>query len=972
MLFQFHYILTFILWISTSRPTSLDVGPPRRQFDMIREYVSHALSPKLAIERSASNLSNGRTIQLTLRALYERVDKIVRCCSPQYATFPKDDFDSCFLLPCGVMAGIANGYFHKKWKLSVPKGLAINTTVLEVSSKWGGDFCLFTPTLTLPKRSTYGHSYFGSSSRLTKIQNQVCAKSLPEGFFQQTNEQWVIWESTGQIEEKASFLLSYQALFPGYVKQQADDFTRKLCTFQSRKSNCIAHQTIENTGLWPFRRWRDQETYVWFSTGLVWKIPRIKIITFKCLKSSTDSNSASTAYLTVYDAPLIPRDPAFAVMNTFPKSTQVCSNEPLEEIYKSSIGDLTLLVSVKRANNFAPKALLSLARCSAKFCKHVVRRIYPGMETIFSLSSLEMTSQHRLLLMPSPGLSYLVISDLYINVEGYTHLLCTIGGIFIYHLNPLSLIAQICSSFAANVWSGSVEQKDGTVKLYLNEKPVIFIIKSYSGMTSGSVSGVASLQDRCVGFVNPEKNEPHHFTPRHAGNCEIRQYLYTGQPRTRLGGEDVFIPTAPLSFTQEFEEREVEYTLSALRNKTASIADSYWIMVVSGLYETSCEYYILIASEIRHLIFKDLQGNYQTFRHTFRPTTPMEVYFSRVCLRFGFQTVLTRTILLANAACVTSDELRDQITTRFDQESYTSLPAVPCGVFNILYGDLRRTKYLSLIFTRPEFQKGECCIIVVSALNSMKLYFVSMLSFSEATSLWLPKEQELSNIPVQKHTQQRWMCIAGDRCHILTRVTSQRQIGTGATLHHRALLNALHGRPEMEVRFSLQDKRHTSLGDQTEALLKLQFVHKYYQQRTYLTNISGIKHAWAGDCYEVANIQYCFTLQANFSWTDTVKYCSSHGMQLLTTPSDIEWSIIRDIFFREGNIMLLSNTAMVCFLGLERNAVRILYFSKSNQILTCEYSSDFGSGCLCMLKTNSGLKIFPETQPGLCMTGFQI
>ncbi len=909
--------VTLLFAMSSALSISTNPSPEKateRQKDMIKQYINAAFIPRLVTEREVYRLFIKGSMSSILGDLYQRVTNIVRCCSSQPANLLKEQAENfCKLVPCGKLVVISTGIFHREWTVRVPQHLSINVTVLEVSSQWKGFFCLFSASLRFPK---HGRNNPVTDRSPSTTEGHICGKSPAQVFFLRNNEQRIIWESTEEIRNKVSFSLSYQAVARDYVQIHPVNATTKLCVYQSL-ANCHNYQRLRESDLSLFKSLGDTAIYAWFITGSILKIPIIEIHLFNCMTSGPAPAQFSTrlASLTLYDVPLFPRDPANMIMKPFMKALHLCSRKPFAQVYTSSVGDFTLLAAVQRSTSIvliATVTLLSaLSKCS-KFCNKTVIEVSQYEAINFSMLSMG-TSQQQMMLSPSSPHLYLIISDLTVQFEGYSHFRCTVGGIYIYELTPLRLIGKLCSPLAAKIWSGAVEQADGTVKLYLNKRKVLIIMKTYMGLSTALVSGTATLQDGCIGFVNPAQTIRRQTYSYRSKDCEIQQYLNSEDANVDRRTSIMSINIKTTDFLRGSKDSEAECTIRGSRNQTGfPTKPSQW-MWQESLYRP-CIYKIYRAGNDQHL-YNFIDHRYESFSVTFRPKVVIKVVFDTLCLITGFQTVLSMSKVPVNTTCMPSNEIRQQISLRFNDEAENILPPVFCGLLEISNSDLAGPPVFGITFSR--FQtRVICCILAASLTANPPFYVLHEVTVWEETIEDITKLQQKIRIP------QRWYLLR-DSNHTGEPATAKPSTSKAETvIQQRFVFNVLHGDVHTQILF----KRLATCRFDTKCehpALELHYRYSFHKSPSniFVSDFIARKRAWTKDCSSIELAQYCFELHRNISWIDTMEYCSSLGLQLLVTPSDSEWHVIQDLFSLDGSAKILSESALLFFLGLKAGVV---------------------------------------------------
>ncbi len=467
------------------------------QHEMVETYVNHAVFHSSGFSSARYHASNpSLCIPCLLRNLYHRVNRILMCCSSWHEGVI---FKPCQLIPCGKAANYSEGVFRTNFTLQVPESFTINVTILEVLSEWDDNDCMFTASVRLLKD---GDRSFPAYPHETI---PICGKSPVQIFYFTSHRLPVSWESPQGQPRNPFFQLSYQAVYPANVEHN-NPTSYRLCISGLRK--CSNIPSLSQSELFHLMSWGEKRVYIWHTAGSVLESPVMQIRQFRCINDvAVHGKNEMAGQLSLYDAPFSPRDPFYHGVPIAPLTSFLCSNNGSHERYRSSVGELTIVIDIEEPIQFHLKSKVKYFRtkCPGKFCNITSLEILPFTWRSFMISPATFTTQKRLLLHPTSSHgSYLVISDLSVEFEGFTHLLCASGGIYIYEVGRyVSLVGQICSSLAARAWTGAIQDDSGNIQLNLNRRSLLFVVKSYQGMSKGGLSGKALVSDGCAGVVRP-------------------------------------------------------------------------------------------------------------------------------------------------------------------------------------------------------------------------------------------------------------------------------------------------------------------------------------------------------------------------------------------------------------------------------------------------------------------------------------
>ena len=904
---------------------------------MVEQYVNHAVDRYHGFDGTGSFRGPTPSMSGLFRDLYYRVDKIHLCCSSRHAAVPPYvSFEICTLAPCGTLSTLSEGIFRMRWELRVPIPFFINITVLGVSSEWDGNGCVFAPFLRLPTRRRPSFIEYSPDSIL------ICGKSPLQTFYSPNYMQPVIWQCPRSYREQSYFLLSYQAFSPGYVQYSHTD-SYELWSDDLR--SCSENTVQSGADLIRLILQSERDIYAWYSAGSVLMTPVLKIRHFRCI-NERDRDEGNLGQLIVYDAPFLPRDPIYNGVDISPKISFQCSHTALSETHTSSVGDMTLLVIINKPIEFVLEANLTYVyvKCPGIFCSMTSLKIFPSRFTRFAVPALSLTTQQRLVLEPQlTNRSGLVISDLTVQFEGFTHLLCAMGGIYIYELAQApSLIGQICSSLASKTWTGAVRQADGDIRLYLNHKSLLFVVKSYKGLTKGRISGRATLSDTCMGIVHspPSFSVPRTSAKKESNgkSCLRQQYIHSDGFKPWVSRGHPYLSLAMPNLTNK-ETGQVQnvYNIRAVRNKSAfptGIVNSHlpYVYNLEVFSSYSCNLVVKTGQVVGlgEYPYRTLPFGDEMFVFTVLSSGSLDTRFDLYCLRYGFRVLIEAARGPADAkVCWSSERLIQDMDLSFSKDHYIIIPSVLCAALSLTKIDVSGAWSLLFVFSRPLSQnpKHICCALKLSLSLSSSFYpSVSDIDLLEPTGHIHYRQKALVTGGSAEMVSQSWYCKDGTHCYWLkTGASNSSEFETEMLTLSRmwSYLNALRGMVEVEINRDVTTPCHPVL-QCGEPTLELVFNHSLYpvqwkhQKSKYSTQNSHQGNIYF---YSISDTYYLFTVRRNLSWQASFNECLSRGMDLVSTPSDVEWRQVSSLIAQERDLMLLAQYAQLAYLGLQVKTV---------------------------------------------------
>ena len=682
--------------------------------------------------------------------------------------------------PCGAVAFSSNVTGKFKWNLELPSALVFNITVWEVKSRvmpastrrfWVSPLklgCSYVSHLVLERKDL--DRLPGEPS----VRLYICGNTPTQHIILGPEIQ-ISWKNVIPYEEKSSFCFSYQPIAKNLYFTPSSPFPRGHCNlpypYRSRDVVCediiplpwenihmkdyykddlvdgesnIYHTEaaldLFNVDYMHVLKTANAVRYYWLVTGTVVNIPVVTITTFTCKRQETAA-TIDDVQLRVLSCPSTIHTDVSSIERYFLGEVLLCSsngyvrNKTEQQQYESKSGDLTVQLSQLFSDYITFIGNISYRRliCPGRYCEQSVYNI--STKTRISTSSLEPNLQQRVLLFPASNSSeFLMLSDLTVEFAAPTYPLCGWGGIYIYELNPLSLIAKICSPWVASAWNASLRREDGTRRLHFNNRPVLLIVKSYLPTSLIHIEAFVSLS-QCAGMVNPAFQKLI-YTSRviqgrgmfgivDAGSFQgyqiIQDYFVSHTDgcfqvqHLQMDGNYAYDDSYPLAYVSQAGGKIRTNTIGAIRNKGV-LSDTAYKALISFLMMNA-------PWKMMPCKLEGMDINVPTIHLLEDIWTSFAVYGTRYSLDFqplcliiglGLVTVMEKEDIPSEPVCLTTEEVEKQrelgITKR---NRYTStvtihIPLRPttCGEFG-LTADMFPKKMYLFLFNKPG--SGELC-----------------------------------------------------------------------------------------------------------------------------------------------------------------------------------------------------------------------------------------------------------------------
>ena len=843
--------------------------------------------------------------------------------------------------PCGAVAFSSNATGKFTWNITLPSGMVFNISVWEVRSRvmpignmrnQPASVCSYAPHLRLEMNE----SVDGKPVRL-----YLCGKMPTQNIISDT-EMVLSWENVIPHEEKSSFCFSYQPIAKRFYSVHSLAKPSAPCKRMDPRDSykCKGLREWQNLNLREYYkdntahmiRLRDKLTmgntqfthlgshtvsYFWLLTGTVANTPVLTILNCTS-KRQKPTDAIDKVQLKLFSCPIAMHDDMSNMeqyllgqpLHCF--SDRSAGNTTTE--YESKAGDLTIQMTALLSDqiDFYGDIFYRLLPCPGPHCDLSKYTIANKTRRI-SLSSLEPILQQRIMLLPgtySSGL--LMLSNLTVDFVAPTHPLCGWGGIYIYELLPLSLIAKICSPWVADAWNGSLQRQDGTSRLYFNDRPLLLIVKSYHPTSLILIELIVSLS-QCAGFVNPAFQlllentysvipgictvgfKRNSVSVSHHGCCQIQHLL--------MDGDYMYEDYYGSHYRSRIEGRTPTHTIGWIRNKVLTDR-SYEALASFRERNSSWEMYC----EPRgiKLNFPKLdpkKGGWVSF-------TPMLQYeyimiFQAYCLVIGLGqvTILRYQDPPSEPVCLTPAEVEKDLPLYPKEHIDVPLLATTCGSFGYKEKMFTDDGQLSFLFNKPSITPLCCSLDLDMHIQTQHLPFVESLFLAEHI---LPTLNYVFPWPAAS----KWFCDDNDTCPDWDKVPGPTEIvrPLGRVWTTNSLLTRC-------VMLYVKRKPLPAVGN--NYIINVSFVFSesdipLYQREP---NFPIEWHAW-DHCFYEGSVCYKVYMVKKASWEEATRLCTINNSTLLSTPSDHEWQHVRYLFGKEVVLMNRVLLTMTSFINL--------------------------------------------------------
>ncbi len=907
------------------------------EMEVINRYVSLQLYHSLGLpnRHTTSAIHLHGTVINTLHQMWFDTARVLEACSRQHACL-------CFhsqcdqlhtkdtIIPCGSICESSQESLESIREIGVPFGLRLNITLLHMMGHAYTRECFVTESLTLTELSEEGAE---------GTEHVLCGKSPIQNFYSTTSRVRVTW-SSNLAQREASFCLIYEAISVDHVilleKANMKDMSPvKVCRRYPGR-NCMYPKRlllqlyeVQNNlfnALGPSHLFVQGDTwvYTWSFSGNVLKTPTVEIKSFRCnfLRSQKYTNNPVNR-LKVTDGPFSGRDPYFFSGLFAILSIQRCGQRLKEKNFTSSIGDITVQAIWNSWQKFRViinfSLLLDLPCPSVDFCSLEKREI--STQEPISIFSTNHSSQARFLISINQETNgFIELRDMVFRYDGLGHLFCATGGIFIFELEPMSLVTKICTLWTADIWSKS-EKTQGVNSLYFNDKPVLIVIKSYKNAGWGYVMGSVQMS-RYPGFQNLIFRAK--FNARYQYDLS-RWYVVDRQVHIKHlalvnNSESHLILQESVLDEDESWHSNWKYGIFA---STKLNIDSMSMVTITGCFDLSGNVSVNHrkhqgkASRVGFRLYSfgrlyihstlidtlTLAENRSCFSFHQAFTDPdWSVLIDTVSFLFGLKlTVFVERIDPSDFDC-SSSMLTGQEMLRFNGEMPAFIPSLPCGTMR--FPQKQTFKLYYGVLSKP-YSTADCCYMKLWAKVPNTFYYVVLESIGVA-------EGYVSERLNTKLKTYRW--IPSQSNGTLRR--NKADIDT-LEIHFTGKITVVTFSFELEIRgFG----NRNSIRD----VLNLAFRHFYLSEPTKPWSYQQRQSPRRGEtCVDVVESCYKTFWFGTSDCGNAIKACTAIGMHMLTLNTEIEWTFIQSWY---QDYLLASeylSQTQLFFLGIEILSVSI-------------------------------------------------
>ncbi len=915
---------------------------PLAQATVISRYTSALLSHPLKREKLAkgSHLSSLSTLNNYLKLLWNTVSTVISTCHWKYAC--ACDKGECArshnVVPCGNVFHISRGAVDATFEVEVPFGLHVNITLLYMKGHVYTPDCHVTQKLKLAELSVEGWEM---------LVYTICGKTPVQNFYMAASRVRARLHSRISYESAASFCVIYQptAINHALVMDAgtvSDMSPNEICSSCSNKCLCPQRLNLEDLFLNGIFVYGHTWVYTWAFTGEALKTPTVEIQSIGC---DGKSGGLLTGRLRIIDGPFSVYDQHFSSgLFTF-LLDQGCGQSLLQKSFTGSIGDLVLQAIWDSLQTFEVKFNYYLVdiRCPADLCKLQKYRLSNQEPTPISAASGNQTSQTRLLVkLDKRQKNFIELQDAVFHYDGLGHLQCAIFGIYIYELEPLSLITRIYSPWTSAIWSRT-SKRWGSNSLHLGKGPLLILIRSYRNAGGGYVSGTVQLSG-CKGIVNSflkDNSDPEYNMRKTHGTFTFNTYssiasLAPYRPcavirEARVDGRGSWLSQEKVGLVFKLDQDATELSIV---NITGCFDLPLYVNVYRGVYNYMSESYIP-CTKIRLYKGKEMVasapiyiGEYAENRSCFRLEQAFtEKYwgldFEMSCFLLGLKlTVDVRAINVTGLNCSSSKFLQQPLLN-FRGEVTAFASTLPCGGMEF-YGKLANYEFR---LSKPT-GLSNCCYLKVKARASQRFFHLAVksIAYGELFNRIDLQHRELDKSSVLDVVLKTYIwnfsqtSYSTEGSSLLNESLNFRSVRMGdmekIMQRHYTMDTSI-----MTFSFGIGLRRSTVVGP--GEYLKISFRHFSIGRPVSHWPFEN-KHRiqWHKTlCIDIIRSCYKAYKLASSTWKMANGFCSREEMHLISVNTETEWHLVQYWFSKDFTTAYKLRKTQLIFLGTQISSV---------------------------------------------------
>ncbi len=807
-------------------------------------------------------------------------------------------------------------------EIKVPSRLALNITLWQIRSVAVSNLrdCQYVSSLILQDRDFYQEDYLNTN---------LCGTYPSHSIFSKTNRVSATWQTRILRQESPLLILSYQSIAQGYVQayipsEPEQEYNAKRYRVELQEDQALEAFVIKvRNAICIFRRDRNLDRTIWWAIQSILSLPEIFITDFSCNIGNTQGT-----HISLYDGLFLPEGAQLNMDNYLMEKVK-CSDDFVRISFRSTMGDLTVRLDNKIGERITFNGTVTYAKmlCPGRYCNISTSNISQGREIKFLLSSDNETVHKRFLISSDiNAYGFILLSNITLFYEGYTLLPCIYGGIYVYELDPLSLVTKICTSWTSHILDGGVKHKDGSKGLYFGRSAVLILVRAIRFLSRGYIRGVASLTP-CAGVINMDFRKTNIYT------VPGRGYIKKGTMVSYLGRNvDMYYTRIEVHHNNgclmvQFVSRD-DLKLSKPTEVVIVLVGQSW-HIGKAIHEQTIGFSVSYSSGIiilrnlnKHNLCEFFSGEPKTettdFSQPFWETKRSHIYYASWlisgsdCYLFGIKIAWVMSYERAgDYGCQIPSHLPQWFT--FEDGSYAVNSQKSCGMLS-LTGNMKGLDYnkvFSIYIGKP--YENRCCLLRINVLADVDFYddietLYMDIYWPQFSFTWQPfwKFQENKNADPIKTIFDLQSSPTNRRLNLLGRVWT---------------LNCLHYKSGLSL--ELGDKSSSLTDFRLEPLMNISF---------HFTVFVDI-HDWVGSntprdktdnntfCSENIGKCYFFFVKNHMSWNMDNDLCVSNGMALLNTPSDLEWNFIETLLIKDTSIFNRKELYLLGFLHLYRTGV---------------------------------------------------